>query len=165
MSQDKYYTPSIEEFRVGFEYEYNSETLQYNLVDFSDPMTIPEKIGNEVKVWNKRIFGVTDFETMIYNIGYSDRIKRYRVKYLDREDIESCGFEIIKEGCPWQYMKGGCKLVTDIHSDKTGMPENTKVIIYQKGDEYPYFDGTIKNISELKQILTMIGVDYEKNDI
>lgn len=71
---DKYYTPTIEEFHIGFEYEFRKENEDwYNnesdevICDFKNdaPIVLREDIKN----------------------------KRVRVKYLDREDIESLGWE------------------------------------------------------------------------
>ncbi|WP_372938815.1 hypothetical protein, partial [Seonamhaeicola sp.] len=81
-SDNKYYTPTIEEFYVGFEYETLCENG--NVKDDSN--------------WNKFIFGVYDnFEFDIE--GWSDVLKEYishkliRAKHLDREDIKECNFQ------------------------------------------------------------------------
>lgn len=65
MEQSKYYTPQIEEFRVGFEYEYQS---------YND--------------WIKRT--LKDFEEIITSIDLHNKfVIPFRVKYLDAKDIES----------------------------------------------------------------------------
>ena len=65
---NKYYTPSIEEFHVGFECEI--------------------KIGDH---W-KNIKAIEDIEEMlIYGIP---KPNNSRVKYLDKDDIESLGWEL-----------------------------------------------------------------------
>lgn len=69
---DKYYTPEIEEFYVGFEYETN-----YLLKD-----------------WEKRTLTIQDAD-FFFSSYYSDAVKvEFRVKHLDQEDIESLGFEL-----------------------------------------------------------------------
>ncbi len=70
---DKYYAPEIEEFHVGFEYEWFKPT--YNKWS-------KEKFENTRELYFIERSLRKDFEN-----------KFVRVKYLDREDIESCGFE------------------------------------------------------------------------
>ena len=72
MSEKKYYTPSIEEFHVGFEYEisYDGETYQSKVVDDSDEL---HRIKTAIEsLW-------------------------VRVKHLDREDIESLGWAFFQK--------------------------------------------------------------------
>ena len=65
--ESKYYTPSIEEFYVGFEYEVN-----YGEND-----------------WQKEcLWAKPEVVTLPYM-----NLENIRVKYLDKEDIESLGFE------------------------------------------------------------------------
>ena len=66
----KYYTPEIEEFHVGFEYEEQVEPGKW--------------------AWNT--CHPNTFEKL-YDWDSMDMLKiRTRVKYLDQEDIESLGF-------------------------------------------------------------------------
>jgi hypothetical protein len=66
--ENKYYTPEIEEFHVGFEYEiiHNSEWIK-------------------TKVYEHTIGG--DFVFEIKNAGHWDVENKPRVKYLDKADI------------------------------------------------------------------------------
>ena len=73
---NKYYTPKIEEFHVGFECEWQS------------------RVRNET--WNKQISD-TDLVSIAYDaIEHSDEDEpfeeQFRVKYLDKDDIEECGW-------------------------------------------------------------------------
>ena len=79
--ENKYYTPEIEEFHVGFEYEWvkpdRTETIKLeclNNIGFLWGITIPEGV---------------------------------RVKYLDQEDIESLGFKQSKTDKYWYDSKCG----------------------------------------------------------
>ena len=142
--KDKYYTPDISEFHVGFSYRYNV----YG--EFSEhPMGIrifdSTKDLNEIK---------SEIETECLG-----------VKYLDGEDIESLGFNLIEiephdlysrevdEDHTWllvpHFFEEGCEL-------RVWITSKSSVI---KGGR---FDGIIKNKSELKSILKMIG--YEKRN-
>jgi hypothetical protein len=81
--EKKYYTPEIKEFYVGFEYEV--EDLHDNLVD---------------KMWRKEeCYDVPVFLREWIQQG------EVRVKYLDREDIESLGFEVPQGGLDYIYKK------------------------------------------------------------
>lgn len=64
---NKYYTPSIEEFHVGFEYERFDNSCH--------------------KKWYTYIVEKGDI------LDYSSKLDAIRVKYLDQEDIESLGFK------------------------------------------------------------------------
>lgn len=70
---EKYYTPLIEEFHVGFEYEI-----------FEDWDTQPEK------TWWKQVYGENGYNPE--NMGFVDNFliieNLVRVKYLDEQDIE-----------------------------------------------------------------------------
>ena len=150
--ESKYYTPEIEEFHVGFEYE----SLQ-------DPR-LPEKDSS----WEQNtIDDEWDLKTFI---GYycGDHIE-VRVKHLDREDIESLGFEDYKHSsCDWYKLE---KRVEDNFSSygywncfrllHSYTDEGIKIIAYEhsfNGDENVLFAGKVKNKSELKRILKQIGI-------
>lgn len=79
-SQNKYYTPSIEEFHIGFEYEY---------------------LGNNLNTeWSKVKAEWSDLDIMFddYEHELDGKFEElYRVKYLDKEDIESLGFIVTQK--------------------------------------------------------------------
>jgi hypothetical protein len=147
---DKYYVPDISEFHVGFECERNVGALEPNW----QPYTCID-----VPLFDKN----TVIKKVIAEGGL-------RVKYLDREDIESLG---------WVY-----KSYTDDVRDAGGNWAKQTRSGYFKGDwylsyyndsfqhcimireteelsEYPAmrFLGTIKNKSELKVLLKQLGID------
>jgi len=119
---DKYYTPTIEEFHVGFEYEFKEKSEIFSFDKFPDSTS-----------WN--------LSTVLDN-------NFIRVKYLDREDIESFGF--IQDSYD-SFSKGYVSLELD---------EDQLVRIDERKSEFNHrlFAGTIRNRSELKKILTQIGV-------
>lgn len=158
--KNKYYTPSIEEFHVGFEYEY-----------FAKPNhNIDSNVPDEEKIWIKtndlNEFG--DIET--HGISYiEDYLKRnncpIRVKHLDKEDILSLGWELIEENEKWIEYK--IYVDKDIHKIA---PFHLKIYnyIFSPGTIVIYYSATvkfaerflgiIKNKSELIKIMTMIGI-------
>lgn len=138
IEDNKFYTPNISEFYVGFECEWQC------------------KIRNET--WNKQICDV-DLLSIVYDqLEHADEEEpfeeQFRVKYLDEEDIEECGFEKIDAN---KYT----------HLDnELYFRENTGRVAILKQPNYLIpnyaFDGTIKNKNELKMILKMLGINEEK---
>jgi len=138
--ESKYYTPEIEEFHVGFEFDaYNKEL---------------KPKGNE---WFKYTLGLgTDAQWG--RIEEDLEKKHIRVKYLDQEDIESLGFKESPRGGRWD-------LKVDEYNDiqlYMDLIDNWKLglglSIY--GDHGGIvFQGYIKNKSELKKLLKQLGVE------
>lgn len=147
MEVGKYYTPDVSEFYIGFECEY--------LVK-----------GNK---WiNQKIFRIHD---MIYIESlFEPRMggSSVRVKYLDKEDIESLGFEIIENKHSYfefkiKKSKGEYDydiIGTYLYEDHTLTIDNGN----QWPDEYDCVvqDIIIKNKSELKKLLTQLGIEYNE---
>lgn len=138
---NKYYQPQIEEFKVGFRYEVlrKGRPPQEGWMYMDAPNTEDE--------WFK-------FSWPDPYVGYDlkklfDSSDQIRVKHLDQQDIEDSNFEVNAE-FDWLYKKGDftLKLLAD---------DNT-VIIFDK-DDNTLFDGSIKNRSELKVLLTQLGIE------
>lgn len=136
---EKYYTPDLEEFHVGFEYEI-----------FEDFDCLPEK------EWHDQVYGKngSNHENMDYVGG---DMNKFRVKHLDREDIES--FKLVYAG--WKR----------VSHDYYGKIKNRDVSVHVFKDNTVTvsvrLDGMIesectniiiKNKSELKRILKQVGV-------
>ena len=133
---DKYYTPEIEEFHVGFEYEFRHDDFKEDgWIKYSTPEFNPEREDSF--------------------IGKSD-LSEYRVKYLDREDIESLEFIFNgNERGKFRFIRGNIVIIF--------CPDTyiVQIIIEPIERRFNYviprgFCGTIKNISELKQIIKML---------
>jgi hypothetical protein len=123
----EYYTPSIEEFHIGFEYE--------GLVDY---------YKGEYKTFT--IENTSDLIQRMETYDSQD-MDFIRVKYLDREDIESLGW---KQGeLPYQYFDGIHMLVDLKHN---------KYSINHIADDVCIFEGTIKNKSELVRLLKQLDI-------
>jgi hypothetical protein len=142
----KYYTPEIEEFHIGFEYEIMD--LALNMVDKefrSDVITHGGDIDNALE-WIKT--------------------NEVRVKHLSREDIESLGWEIERvQGLSFSAVK---KFEYSV-PDNTGSTVEGSWTISSSSDRYcviskdcmgvsTFFRGTINNKSELKRILKQLGI-------
>jgi len=146
----KYYTPTPEEFHIGFKYEYRTN-------------------GDD---WVKHtIHTKADLAECIDDLEENDNI--IRVKHLDPEDIESLRFEFSFRNEPsdmsrhnvcftkkvdeksehilyWNELNNRIEIK---YSRKTTVPYDEKRVFWEL-----YFRGTIKNKSELKRVLTQIGV-------
>jgi hypothetical protein len=143
-NKDKYYTPSIEEFYVGFECELrNSSSDVFDWEHFQIVGVDDAKISSTLMDWS------------FYDSRNAIEEEQVRVKYLDKEDIESLGFVTDPSGERY-YELGEYQLYVDIHPIHN-------ITIYN-WDSTVIFQGTIKNKSELKQVLKMIGVEYENTN-
>lgn len=140
---NKYYTPKVEEFYVGFECEIKKVDGNYN--------------------WTEHIF----YEENYFDLeNYSIII---RVKYLDKKDIEFFGFKntgksicngYLLEGrfkdnyCTYGYWK----YISLIHcKDNSGL----HIVAYEhslKEEGQTLFQGKIKNKTELKRLLIQLNV-------
>lgn len=139
--ENKYYTPEIEEFHVGFEYEEDDSE------------------------WSKRTFeSYMDLEILNDDI----REGNIRVKILNKEDIESLGWELIcpaksKNSCSlYQWNKAydyeGSDLEIRWHISHYS---DNKLIIHNNqyyDSEVVIFSGTIKNKSELKKLTQQLNI-------
>ena len=141
----KYYTPEIEEFHVGFEYEIKRHG-----------------------VWGKETWSELLHENYNVDIQHNDPTEVFlesddwiRVKYLDREDIESLGCKLIgkKDNGSLLFEKEYiCKRAMEMNNAAIYFVAlSNHILIYNDSGE-TMFTGTVKNKSELKRILKMIGV-------
>lgn len=150
--ENKYYVPKIEEFHIGFQFE------DYFEGHFD--------IENSKKYSNEIFTNKTPFDYI------EQRIKnnKIRVKFLDKEDIESLGFTLIKT-FPSPYTK------KELYSFKLNKEEgfntgsnyyitfndaniNIEIQTYGSYDTFKYqMNFIIKNKSELIKILKMIGIN------
>jgi hypothetical protein len=125
--RDKYYTPTEDEFHVGFEYENYFRT----------------KDGNQ---WNKIEYSGDCEELMIGD--YIDP-NIVRVKCLDIEDIESLGF--VQGDIPWRFTREGLEIRTPI-----GKYNKMILLIMNTIKKERVFLGELKNKSELKRIIRQV---------
>jgi hypothetical protein len=146
--ENKYYVPDIEEFRIGFEYEYH------------------EHFGKDFGKWNKYTVTSNTILEQILNLITSGSI---RVKYLDKEDIESCGFELeysadltysstYTRDCPDSGVLNSIKISLQLYPNTSVPPCIIILKEYKDGTYGTFFNGTIKNLSELKVLLKQLNL-------
>ena len=152
--ENKYYTPEIEEFYVGFEYEMVIP-VGFTYIDFSNPDEKPEITWSDK--YSKGVFQVKPadpFGGELASIAAAIKINKCRVKYLDKEDIESLGWVGQKANSVY-FKKGKYRLVHWM--DK---PVRLVTIIeeYTGGEEIILRKAMVKNKSELKKLLKQLGI-------
>lgn len=150
--ENKYYTPTLEEFHVGFEFE---------LYGSIGHIGLPRK--DSVPGWYQCKIDTTE-DYFMYN---SFPIETIRVKYLDRGDIESLGFvnainsfataqkAVLTGEIAMFYTKDNIVIVFNYKTTDM-LPADYYITI--SIDKKIVFDGTIKNKSELVKLLKMLGI-------
>ncbi len=126
--KNKYYRPKIEEFYIGFEYQIEDKNNWF-IRDYPIYPLNKESLSN-------------------FNI---------RVKYLDKEDIESLG---------WKYYKthAGTTLMEfekdnfELSYDPNFMGKQYLRIAMEGDGDVTMFIGNIKNKSELKKLLNQLNI-------
>lgn len=101
-----YYTPSIDEFHVGFEYEarldddYKPNKLKkdYRLSPLLCLAWFPIEIGT----WHKLKIENLDFSVSMLNAENLGKCKNIRVKHLDDDDLVSMGGNLKIIPCPFK---------------------------------------------------------------
>lgn len=139
--ENKYYTPEIEEFYIGFEFE-SKET-------FTDG-TVKTQEDYDRCNWVKNICEVGDapyIERALIGKNAQNGLCGVRVKHLDREDIESLGWEQIE----YDSFKIG-SFIFELNNEY-------KSFIYSGKDKGNVFVGNIKNKSELKKLMQMLNIE------
>jgi hypothetical protein len=132
-----YYTPKIEDFHIGFEYEYLEENGEWVKVEG------PEEISEE------------EYDEQEYGL---------RVKYLDREDIESLGWKhtgrSIDDWFKWEEpvrLESGHRIKFTMHYGY----HDQKLTINgdESGTNTCFFEGYIKNKSEFKKLMKQLTIN------
>ena len=139
----KYYTPEIEEFHVGFEFQH----LNYEGRLISNDLNQKVEWHEEICDWEWLDMICDDFE------HDKKEIRKYRVKYLDKEDIESLGWGdyIPPQEYNHVWKKGNFWISVWFNNEipKVRITFNNLFFL---------FDGKIKNKSELKKLMQQLEI-------
>lgn len=153
--ENKYYTPSIEEFRVGFEYEVLEKGQKDNPRWFT---LVPVNPEDE---WFK--FKYPD-PFLGYRVDKLFKHRTIRVKYLDGSDIEELGFVISSDyGAATEFkLKDRWKLIKVKHGGVSYSKNEIRLFendsIFGESYNTRLFIGDIKNKSELKVLLQQLNI-------
>ena len=138
LEDKKYYQPQIEEFHVGFECEFKND-MQDNIFKHE----------------------ICDQDTLniVYDeFEHGDISEAFRVKFLDKEDVESLGSTSYYEKNNIHiFTVGDVTLELDLNFNEPFM------YIYQillNSEKDILFQGTIKNKSELKKLFKQLNINY-----
>lgn len=145
--KEKYYTPSIEEFHVGFEYEIFNFEQGWIKAYLNDDMYL-DGISKVLLSMKRCLIAGILFE-MPGSI---------RVKHLDSSDIESFGFEyIITKSLYGVFsLKEGKAYQVFFHGDYPC--NNKRYIQIINGLNEVLFAGIIKNKSEFSRLLKQLSI-------
>jgi len=126
----QYYTPKIEEFYVGFEYEFNDNVLE------SEWQNAVIKDGTQIDDITRTYKGANAYSL--------------RVKHLDREDIEEFG------GIPHKNIKDYWRIDDFVLRTKDSIISIYQYDEYTV--DKLIFQGFIKNKSELKKLMQQLQI-------
>lgn len=146
---EKYYTPEIEEFNIGFEYEERS---------FNEA---------ETDVWTKHTYNLSKHhEGTSWSLEAILRQGAIRVKYLDRDDIEELDYEFVEflniRTMLFYKTKNRVKHIVEENDLNFLTLKNRYSVVEIHSDLHSVyhtkhgFNGTVKNKSELKTVLKQV---------
>lgn len=153
--ENKYYTPKIEEFHIGFEYE--------QIPSFTDG-TVKNQEEFENGIFEKRICRIGDspyIDRALNGVNANNGRGGVRVKYLDKEDIESLGFNKIEDDCfnlSIKEYRGRLNQEVRILIRQTILIYLAMDMNHNDKDNLVLFTGNIKNKSELIKLLIQLGI-------
>lgn len=160
--EKKFYVPKISEFHVDFEFEFNGVDCNWNQTGFDKHKILPTKddyFGLFTLGWVEKIYYKPD-----------DPLENWiRVKYLDKEDIEELGWDHDYNAEPIPNRKElpvfeGYIFDTQRENEKCWIlylfSDGVVWIdyIYKCGGQGYVFKGLIRNKSELKKVMEMVGI-------
>jgi len=135
--QEKYYTPTLDEFHVGFEFE--------------------TAYGGRLDQWNKDVFTQEDLWH-----GRHPTHETYRVKYLDHDDIIECGWYDKIQADKYYFQTDICEwqMKPDAYQNDKMQGRNLS-IFYSHGsiDSINEIIVWVKNKSELKKLMKQLGIE------
>ena len=157
--ETKYYTPTLEEFCLGFEYEMEDDDCGKKYWQST--------IFNELGILKLTQFYPMSFKTLQERINNEE----IRVKYLDQSDLEELGWILINEfkticSYTWStFTKQNIKhhelnSIKINYSLKCSFEEDIKIIITKNIDNssFDIFNGEIKNKSELIKLFKQLEI-------
>lgn len=142
VQDNKYYTPDITEFHVGFECEINHR----------------DRDGSGNRTWSKEIIRFSQPYMDFIKYLFEKEKNNIRVKYLDKEDIESLGFKEYVHSYGTDFRNKTHKIAW--WWDNKGI--EIRIITESGIGEKCVFSGVVKNKSELKKLLEQLNIKNDK---
>lgn len=147
LEKNKFYVPEIEEFHIGFEFEYLPHRRNW-VLELSGDKWIKETFSGSCGI---------DGESEVYEITSMIEDKHCRVKHLDREDIESLGWEHQRQGTYTRKEEDLHFYFLKTLSSEFG-DNKIEIRCAHPSLQYGNFLGECKNKSELKRVLKQLGI-------
>ena len=152
MEKDKYYVPTIDEFFDGFEYEFYKAGTDYEYIKMKFSFSIDN---------------LSDLSRPIISDIYKSVLQDawLRIKYIDKEDIESLGWRPIKpfsNECLTfiRIVKSIPYMNKDVYLDYYPATHSININNNEKYEDHVcWFNGKIKNKSELIKLLKQLDFD------
>jgi len=139
--ENKYYTPNLNEFYVGFRCE----------------------IKNEAFTQEKFILETCN-KFFMKNIRDKINVNSIRVKYLDKEDIKELGWIEVKKGNAYKndyfvIEKSNDESYELIYHQDT--PTDINIFYHNEKGSTKIFDGIIKNYNKLQTLMNELDIGYK----
>lgn len=166
---DKYYTPTVQEI---IEHVINGETIYAVVVrqDPQDPNSTPIETGELLTCKQiDDVFNLGKFLDSNCSTSYGDILdlneKLYKIKYLDKKDIESFKFTFSKTGPfgDWNYelkTKDGINHFSFYYLNfcQGQMKIEVRREYGYDNEKYTLYQGRVKNKHELKTVLKNLNI-------
>jgi hypothetical protein len=134
-NQNKYYTPELNEFYVGFEYE----------IQHTDP---PFK-------WQSEILNEDQLDWAALSVT---EMGIFRIKYLDKDDIIECGFEEISK-FKYSKLRGKKHKIIIDYGEMESHCFITQETINNENNYIVLFNGYLSNKSEFKKLIEKLTIN------
>lgn len=167
--ENKYYTPELSEFFIGFEYERRDTDIwhkcKFNGYDFSDVHTLMNKA--QIGVLALECKTAEEFERRKFELPFAEKLNkqlilnnpniyknRIRVPFLDKEDIIDLGWKILfGDDLVFEKKVNNALYTLIIHYSN-----RLEIRCSNPSISYGGFYGIIKNKSELKKLMQQVGI-------
>lgn len=163
----KYYTPEIEEFYVGFEYEtYNMSRGGLVIMDMTNFTYDKISEANHPVWFSDKVrlseHGPMDIPLDLKVLAERIKEKRIRVKLLDEVDIILLGWEKVADSPLILFKRTVNSGGTESKQTLTLMQHGTVYISWDNTSSYGHFTGSLhlraKNKSNLERLLNQIQI-------
>lgn len=153
----EYYTPTIEEFHVGFEYWFSSA---YQEGVSTTEITIDGRDGYEPMIFNFDVYNYTPNKGESWRDIFKSMLEhnQIKVKYLDKEDVGSLGWVVDSQAKNYFTYNENEYIALSFN------PDDHSIVIWNGqdwDDEHIWFDGFVKNKSELKSLMSKLDIVWQ----
>lgn len=163
--ENKYFTPKIEDLRIGYKCEINTISCQPIIINLSEDLP-PEKIGDETNVWKKIIINDNNINASICIL----KEMKLRTPFLTKEQIEGEGWiykNYLKDGGTSIFIKDNYEL----YFYRTNNNSTSEISISLRSEQTMkttlvppiitlnyLFQGTCKSINEFRYIMKLLNI-------